>query len=174
MEYPITRLRRLRRTESLRNLVRETHLEPGALIYPLFLCPGEGVRKEIAPMPGVFNLSAATSVVVGGRRTAFKPEQLSLGRCDGRPHSRTFVAKAEVLAMGRVAKIKSFELVTRAESHRVSSRRNGHRFESFIRFEASAFSLQYRGDVFLQRHGEGKQKQVIASLEAQLMVNQER
>jgi len=57
MEYPITRLRRLRRTESLRSLVRETHLEPGALIYPLFLCPGEGVRKEIGSMPGVFNLS---------------------------------------------------------------------------------------------------------------------
>src|SRR6201997_5101057 len=57
MEFPITRLRRLRRTESMRNLVRETHLEPGALIYPLFLCPGEGVRKEIGSMPGVFNLS---------------------------------------------------------------------------------------------------------------------
>jgi len=57
MEYPITRLRRLRRTKSLRSLVRETHLEPGALIYPIFLCPGEGVRKEIGSMPGVFNLS---------------------------------------------------------------------------------------------------------------------
>jgi porphobilinogen synthase len=50
-------MRRLRRTEALRSLVRETHLEPGALIYPLFLCPGEGVRKEISSMPGVFNLS---------------------------------------------------------------------------------------------------------------------
>src|ERR1700761_9114323 len=62
MEYPITRLRRLRRTESMRNLVRETHLEPGALIYPLFLCPGEGVRKEIGSMPGVFNLSVDEAV----------------------------------------------------------------------------------------------------------------
>jgi porphobilinogen synthase len=41
----------------MRSLVRETHLHPGALIYPLFLCPGEGVRKEIGSMPGVFNLS---------------------------------------------------------------------------------------------------------------------
>jgi porphobilinogen synthase len=57
MEYPITRLRRLRRTESMRGLVRETHLEPGALIYPLFLCEGESVRREIPSMPGVFNLS---------------------------------------------------------------------------------------------------------------------
>jgi porphobilinogen synthase len=57
MDFPVTRMRRLRRTEALRSLVRETRLEPGALIYPLFLCPGEGVRREISSMPGVFNLS---------------------------------------------------------------------------------------------------------------------
>ena len=57
MNFPVTRMRRLRRTEALRSLVRETHLTPGALIYPIFLCPGEGVRKEISSMPGVFNLS---------------------------------------------------------------------------------------------------------------------
>ena len=57
MEFPATRLRRLRATPALRNLVRETRLEPGALIYPLFLCEGEGVRRPISSMPGVFNLS---------------------------------------------------------------------------------------------------------------------
>ncbi len=57
MNFPATRLRRLRRTEALRSLVRETRLTPSALIYPLFLCPGEGVRREISSMPGVFNLS---------------------------------------------------------------------------------------------------------------------
>src|SRR5260370_7932958 len=57
MNFPATRMRRLRRTEAIRSLVRETHLHPGALIYPLFICPGEGVRKEISSMPGVFNLS---------------------------------------------------------------------------------------------------------------------
>jgi porphobilinogen synthase len=57
MNFPATRLRRLRRTEATRALVRETHLHPGALIYPLFICPGEGIRKEIGSMPGVFNLS---------------------------------------------------------------------------------------------------------------------
>jgi porphobilinogen synthase len=62
MEYPITRLRRLRRSEPMRSLVRETHLEPGALILPLFLCPGEGVRKEIGSMPGVFNLPVDEAV----------------------------------------------------------------------------------------------------------------
>lgn len=57
MNFPATRLRRLRRTEAIRSLVRETHLHPGALIYPLFICPAEGIRKEISSMPGVFNLS---------------------------------------------------------------------------------------------------------------------
>ena len=47
----------MRRTEAMRSLVRETHLHPGALIYPLFICPGEGVRKPISSMPNVFNLS---------------------------------------------------------------------------------------------------------------------
>jgi porphobilinogen synthase len=50
-------MRRLRRTEAMRSLVRETHLTPGAMIYPLFICPGEGVRKAIGSMPGCFNLS---------------------------------------------------------------------------------------------------------------------
>jgi porphobilinogen synthase len=57
MEFPVTRMRRMRRTEALRSLVRETRLRPGSFIYPLFLCPGEGVRKEISSMPGVFNVS---------------------------------------------------------------------------------------------------------------------
>jgi porphobilinogen synthase len=55
-------MRRLRRTEAMRSLVRETHLHPGALINPMFLCPGEGVRKEIGSMPGVFNLSIDEAV----------------------------------------------------------------------------------------------------------------
>jgi porphobilinogen synthase len=62
MNFPATRLRRLRRTPALRSLVRETHLHPGALVYPLFLCPGEGVRKEVGSMPGVFNLSLDEAV----------------------------------------------------------------------------------------------------------------
>ncbi len=56
------RMRRLRRTEALRSLVRETHLRPDALIYPLFLVPGEGIRKPIASMPGCFNLSVDEAV----------------------------------------------------------------------------------------------------------------
>ena len=55
-------MRRLRRTEAMRSLVRETHMRPGALIAPMFVCPGEGVRREISSMPGVFNLSIDEAV----------------------------------------------------------------------------------------------------------------
>src|SRR5215470_968919 len=62
MEFPQTRLRRLRTTAPMRSLVRETHLHPGALVYPLFLCPGQGVRREVKSMPGVYNLSIDETV----------------------------------------------------------------------------------------------------------------
>jgi porphobilinogen synthase len=62
MDFPATRLRRLRATPALRSLVRETHLAPSMLVYPLFLCEGEGVRREVSSMPGVFNLSIDEAV----------------------------------------------------------------------------------------------------------------
>ncbi|HSU59526.1 MAG TPA: porphobilinogen synthase [Bryobacteraceae bacterium] len=57
MAFPLQRLRRLRASEPLRRLVRETHLAPSQFILPLFVCPGEGVRREIASMPGNAQLS---------------------------------------------------------------------------------------------------------------------
>ncbi len=57
MQFPVTRMRRLRKTAAMRSLMQETFLQPSQLIYPLFICPGEGVRKPISSMPGVFNLS---------------------------------------------------------------------------------------------------------------------
>ena len=62
MAFPVHRLRRLRRNETLRSLVRETRLTPEALVYPLFICPGNGIRKEVRSMPGVFNLSIDEAV----------------------------------------------------------------------------------------------------------------
>ena len=62
MTFPVTRLRRLRQNEPLRTLVRETRLTPEAFVYPLFVCPGQGVRKEVRSMPGVFNLSVDEAV----------------------------------------------------------------------------------------------------------------
>jgi porphobilinogen synthase len=62
MSFPVTRLRRLRQSEQLRAMVRETQLTPGSFVYPMFICPGEGVRKEVRSMPGVFNLSVDEAV----------------------------------------------------------------------------------------------------------------
>lgn len=57
MPFPIHRPRRLRRTEALRSLVRETTLSAGNFIYPLFVCSGSGVKEEIRSMPGQFRWS---------------------------------------------------------------------------------------------------------------------
>jgi porphobilinogen synthase len=57
MEKPYYRPRRLRSHPILRSMVSETRLSPWNFIYPLFVCPGEGIRKEISSMPGNFNLS---------------------------------------------------------------------------------------------------------------------
>ena len=57
VSFPITRMRRMRATEGLRRLVRETRLAPEQLVLPLFVCPGEGVRREISSMPGNAQLS---------------------------------------------------------------------------------------------------------------------
>ena len=62
MAFPTHRLRRLRQTDALRSLVRETRLTPETFVYPLFVCPGEGVRKPIGSMPGVFNISVDEAV----------------------------------------------------------------------------------------------------------------
>ncbi len=56
------RLRRLRHTETMRAMVRETRLSPDMFMLPLFVCEGEGVRREVASMPGVFNLSVDEAV----------------------------------------------------------------------------------------------------------------
>jgi len=53
----IHRPRRLRKTDAIRSLVRETRLAPENFVLPLFVCPGTGVRREISSMPGVYNLS---------------------------------------------------------------------------------------------------------------------
>ena len=74
MSFPANRMRRMRRNEPLRALVRETVLEPGDLIYPLFICPGKGVRNPVGSMPGVFNLSVDEAV-----REAEEAAQLGIG-----------------------------------------------------------------------------------------------
>ncbi|TFG64506.1 MAG: porphobilinogen synthase [Spirochaetales bacterium] len=58
MGFPLTRLRRLRKNEQLRRLVRETSLSVNDLVMPLFTCPGTGIKDEIASMPGNYCMSA--------------------------------------------------------------------------------------------------------------------
>src|SRR5215510_4281658 len=64
MPFPTHRLRRLRSSQRLRNLVRETRLSPEMMIYPIFVCPGDKVRNEVPSMPGQYNLSVDNAVQV--------------------------------------------------------------------------------------------------------------
>jgi porphobilinogen synthase len=74
MTFPVQRMRRLRQSEPLRALVRETALSPGDFVYPLFLCPGQGIRRAVTSMPGVFNLSIDEAI-----REAEEAASLGLG-----------------------------------------------------------------------------------------------
>jgi porphobilinogen synthase len=69
MPFPLERPRRLRRSEALRAMVRETQLAPTDFILPLFAMPGRGQRREVASMPGVFQLSV-DQIVVEAKKAA--------------------------------------------------------------------------------------------------------
>jgi porphobilinogen synthase len=70
MPYPATRLRRLRRTDTLRGLVRETELSPGHLIQPMFVVAGEDIREEVPSMPGIERYSISNLVEEAGEIVA--------------------------------------------------------------------------------------------------------
>ncbi|MCZ6635086.1 MAG: porphobilinogen synthase [bacterium] len=57
MPFPITRMRRLRQSETTRRMVRETHLRVDDLVMPLFVAPGQGLKTEISSMPGNHQMS---------------------------------------------------------------------------------------------------------------------
>jgi porphobilinogen synthase len=86
------RLRRLRRTEGIRGLVRETRLSPESLVYPLFVCEGEGVRREVRSMPGVFQLSVDEAV-----------KETAAAKADGVPAVVLFGLPSQKDAAGTVA-----------------------------------------------------------------------
>jgi porphobilinogen synthase len=58
VSFPLHRPRRLRRSEKIRELVRENRLSAGGFIYPMFVCPGTRVRNKVSSMPGVYQQSA--------------------------------------------------------------------------------------------------------------------
>lgn len=62
MKNPFIRPRRLRASGGIRAMVRETHLRPSDFVYPLFIVPGQRVKKEIASMPGSYHLSPDMAV----------------------------------------------------------------------------------------------------------------
>jgi porphobilinogen synthase len=74
VSFPDERPRRLRRGERLRAMVRETRLSPEQLVYPLFVAPGAGLRREIPSLPGCFHLSADEAA-----REAREVESLGIG-----------------------------------------------------------------------------------------------
>ena len=105
----------MRRNQPLRDLVRETSLEPGDLIYPLFICPGKGVRKPISSMPGVFNLSVdeavreaeeAAQLGIGGLLLFGLPEtkdEQGTGAWEDKRHRPAGAARAQSIARGKEA-----------------------------------------------------------------------
>ena len=69
MSFPQSRPRRLRRSELLRDMVRETRLSTKQFMYPLFVCPGSGVKKEISSMPDNFHFSDRKSTRLNSSHT---------------------------------------------------------------------------------------------------------
>src|SRR5262245_54436107 len=67
MEFPLVRMRRMRRTDALRRMVRETHLSADNLIQPLFIVPGKDIKKPVGSMPGVDQLSVDRAVAEAER-----------------------------------------------------------------------------------------------------------
>ncbi|HXH23736.1 MAG TPA: porphobilinogen synthase [Vicinamibacterales bacterium] len=86
------RQRRLRRTEAIRSLVRETRLSPDCFIYPLFVCEGEGVRRAVPSMPGVYQLSVDEAV-----------REAAAAKADGVPGVLLFGIPARKDAVGSLA-----------------------------------------------------------------------
>ncbi len=88
----VRRPRRLRRTEAIRALVRETRLTPDCLVYPLFVCEGEGVRQPVSSMPGVFQLSVDEAV-----------KEAEAAKAEGVPGVLLFGLPAQKDAVGSLA-----------------------------------------------------------------------
>ena len=108
------RARRLRRSPGIRSMVRETRLSPEKFIYPLFICEGRGVRREVASMPGVFNLSVDEAVrEVAGAAADGIPAVLLFGLPGYKDEvgSAAYDAEAPVQAAIRAIKRESPQII---------------------------------------------------------------
>ena len=110
MSYPTTRMRRLRRTETLRRMVRETRLSRDDLVLPLFAVEGSGVREPIDAMPGVFRFSVDTLVTEAKRvRDAGVPAVILFGVPAAKDARGSGADAADGIAARAVDAIKSAE-----------------------------------------------------------------
>jgi porphobilinogen synthase len=112
MSFPTHRPRRLRRTEALRNLVRETRLTASGLIYPMFVCPGTNVRQEVTSMPGVAQQSVDKLL-----EECREVENLGIPGVIlfGRPESKDSTGSASAWAQGIVQ--RAVEAIRKANLH---------------------------------------------------------
>jgi porphobilinogen synthase len=103
----IRRHRRLRRTAGIRGLVRETRLAAESFVYPLFVCEGEGVRREVRSMPGVFQLSVDEAVKeTAAARAEGVPAVLLFGLPEHKDSSGTAASDPEAPVQSAVRAIK--------------------------------------------------------------------
>ena len=110
MSFPTTRLRRLRRNETLRRMVRETRLSRDDLILPLFAVEGRGVREPVPSMPGVFRHSVDTLVTEAKQvRDAGIPAVLLFGVPDAKDARGTGADAANGIVQRAVDAIKAAE-----------------------------------------------------------------
>ena len=110
MSYPTTRMRRLRRNETLRRMVRETRLSRDDLVLPLFAVEGSGVREPIDAMPGVFRFSVDTLVTEAKRvRDAGVPAVILFGVPAAKDARGAGADAADGIAARAVEAIKSAE-----------------------------------------------------------------
>jgi len=101
------RPRRLRRTETIRRLVRETHLTPDCFIYPLFVCEGRGVRREVPSMPGVFQLSVDEAVKeAAAAKTDGVPGVLLFGLPERKDATGSLAADPEAPVQSAIRELK--------------------------------------------------------------------
>ncbi len=110
MSYPMTRMRRLRGSEALRRLVRETRLSRDDLILPLFVVEGSGVREPVASMPGVFRHSVDVLVAEVKRvRDAGIPAVLLFGIPEAKDARGSGADAANGIVQRAVESIKAAE-----------------------------------------------------------------
>ena len=129
MPFPIQRPRRLRRTEQLRRLTRETRLSVDQLVYPLFIAPGRGVHDEVASMPGVYHWSVDTAAGEAGRVADLGiPAVLLFGLPEAKDEAGTgaFVPDGIVQQAARAIKRAAPELLVVADTCLCEYTSHGH------------------------------------------------